>query len=349
MFNGETISVAMASYNGEKFIREQLESICKQTVRPDEIVISDDGSKDNTLTIVKEIACSALGCGISFRLICDNPRKGYCGNFEWAVKHCSGDFIFLCDQDDIWLPQKIEVTMQVFITQPDASLVIHNASLVDANGLPLDGVFDDHLPSGLPDSSIYHISRESYLEKAVNDAGIRGMCMCFTSKLKTELLPFPKTVDNHDKWVCFCAIANDSCYYVESKLVKYRLHGNNTVGSQLTRGSQIQKLKRVFKNAVHHRYEFASYYTLGASFEEKLLELGLAEHQACISARQMREMGSSFRHIESLGRMRALFALVKLSFSSKRIRRTGYIPILEALIYVLYHGKRYRQQQLSIT
>ena len=347
MYKGKKISVAMATYNGGKFIREQLWSICGQTVKPNEIVISDDGSKDDTLAIIQEIAKSEQAKGIEFLILQDNPRKGYCGNFEWAVTHTSGDYIFLCDQDDVWLPEKVEAVMKVFDSQPNAALVIHNAVLIDAHGFPIDGVFDEKLPAGIPEGSVYHISRELYLETAVNDAGITGMCMCFTSGLKEELIPFPKTVDNHDKWVYFCAIACDSCYYLESNLVQYRLHGNNTVGNRVAHGNFFQKLKRAYKNAVLHRYEYASYYTLGASLEEKLQKLALDSHPAFSSARRMREIGERFRKIESYGRLRGVIALIKLYSSNRRIRHTGPIAILEAIIYTGYHGKKYRVRQLE--
>lgn len=347
MYKGKRNSVAMATYNGAKFIREQLLSICGQTVRPDEIVISDDGSKDDTLAIIQEIANSEQAKGITFLIFQDNPRKGYCGNFEWAVTHASGDYTFLCDQDDVWYPQKVETVMKIFDSQPNASLVIHNATLIDAYGSPLDGVFDDKLPVEILDGSVFHISRELYLDKAVSGAGIRGMCMCFTSGLKDELIPFPRTVDNHDKWVYFCAIACDSCYYVNSSLVHYRLHGNNTVGSQIDRGNMFQKLRRVYKNAVLHRYEYASYYTLGSSLEKKLCKLALTSHPAYSSALYMREIGKRFREIESYGRLHGVIALVKLYFSNKRIRRTGPTAILEAIIYTGYHGKKYRIRQFE--
>ena len=94
------ISVAMASYNGEKYIDKQLVSICRQTRRVDEIVISDDGSKDTTLEVIARIGASEDAQGIDFVVISDNPRHGYCGNFEWAIKHTTGDLIFLSDQAD---------------------------------------------------------------------------------------------------------------------------------------------------------------------------------------------------------------------------------------------------------
>lgn len=108
------ISIAMAAYNGEKYIRQQIESMCEQTIKPDEIIISDDGSSDSTVSIIKELIHKYSSKGIVIKLLQDNPRHGYCGNFEWAISHTSGDFIFVSDQDDIWYFNKIESILQFF-------------------------------------------------------------------------------------------------------------------------------------------------------------------------------------------------------------------------------------------
>ena len=128
------ISVAMATYNGEKFIEEQLLSICHQTRKPDEIVISDDGSKDNTLDIVRRVAQSEDARGIDFVVVTDNPRRGCGGNFEWALSHTSGDVVFICGQDDCWLSNKIEEIERIFYNYSDALCVLHNAAVIDAFG-----------------------------------------------------------------------------------------------------------------------------------------------------------------------------------------------------------------------
>ena len=101
MYNGKKISVALASFNGENYIEEQLVSILRNSVKPDEIVISDDGSTDRTLEIVRRVSDSDIADNVSFPIITDNPRHGFAGNLEHALLHTTGDFVFLCDQDDM--------------------------------------------------------------------------------------------------------------------------------------------------------------------------------------------------------------------------------------------------------
>ena len=121
----------MASYNGARYIQQQIDSICNQSIRPDEIIISDDGSSDNTIEIILGSANMYKPVGIDIRCLTDNPRKGYCGNFEWAITHTSGHYIFLSDQDDVWYENKIQTVLKVFDDHHDAECVIHECVLID--------------------------------------------------------------------------------------------------------------------------------------------------------------------------------------------------------------------------
>jgi glycosyltransferase involved in cell wall biosynthesis len=122
------ISIAMATYNGEPFIREQLNSFAAQSQLPEQLIVCDDGSNDRTVAIVEEFAASA-----PFPVtITRNPKRlGYSDNFARVISLCDGDVIFLSDQDDVWFPEKIATALEAFDAHPDAQVVINNQILTD--------------------------------------------------------------------------------------------------------------------------------------------------------------------------------------------------------------------------
>ncbi|MCW6511076.1 glycosyltransferase [Lichenifustis flavocetrariae] len=125
-----SISVALATYNGERFLREQLESLARQSRLPDELVVADDGSTDRTLDIVREFATSAPFKTV---LLGIEGRLGYRANFMRCAQHCSGDLIAFCDQDDVWDEDKLDVVSRCFVRE-DVNFVFHDYRLIDGNG-----------------------------------------------------------------------------------------------------------------------------------------------------------------------------------------------------------------------
>ena len=129
-----SLSIALASYNGERYIAEQLDSIARQTRLPDELIISDDASSDATPAIVRDFAQRAL---FPVRVLQNSERAGSTRNFEIAIRACKGDIIFLCDQDDVWYPDKISLVEERFINDPGAGAVFTDADVVDENLHPI--------------------------------------------------------------------------------------------------------------------------------------------------------------------------------------------------------------------
>ena len=215
MYKNKKISVAVAAYNGERFIREQIESMCCQTIVPDEIVVSDDGSQDSTVQIVQELA-NKYTEQVDIKVLQDNSRHGVSGNFEWAITHTTGDYIFVSDQDDIWQPNKVEVVMKVFELHTDAECVFHEAHLIDENGKVIPGVFNYWTHKYLPDVCNvdgFKLERDRYLEAAISQPLAPGMCICITKESLLTSLPFPKCDSFHDQWIAFCAVLNNNCFY----------------------------------------------------------------------------------------------------------------------------------------
>ena len=201
------ISVCMPTYNGEKFIRIQLESILSQLGNDDEIVISDDSSTDKTVEIIKSFNDSRI------HLLENNSFHSPVYNLENALKNAKGDFIFLSDQDDEWTVDKVSVCMEKL---KDCDLLIHDADIVDGNGIQTAKSFFklNHTKKG----KFYNLLKNGYL----------GCCMCFSKKLCEALLPFPKELPMHDIYIGnFAAFNGYRIKFIEDKLIHYRRHGNN--------------------------------------------------------------------------------------------------------------------------
>ena len=209
------ISVCVATHNGEKYIKQQLESILSQLSQDDEVVISDDGSTDDTLSIINEINDSRI---IVYQYQQPSKTKHsheyVCRNFENALKHAKGDYIFLSDQDDIWMPNKVEVCMKDL---KDHDMVLHEFMHIDENEnvikpLHYNGTFRPH----------------NYLLRVGKHY---GCAMAFRRSVLDYALPFPKHLLLHDYWIGILAETIGNFYYEKQPLIKYRIHQQNTSGN----------------------------------------------------------------------------------------------------------------------
>ena len=203
------ISVCIATYNGERFIKEQLISILSQLGNNDEVIISDDGSSDKTLEIVREINSPIV------HIIINKGEHGYTPNFENAIRHAKGDYIFISDQDDVWMPDKVEVCMNCL---KDVDFVVSDAMLIDADGVKKEDSFCAIRKSkfGLGNNLI----RFSYL----------GCCFAFRRDILDKALPFPQNhiFCTHDNWLAIVAMAFYKSKFISRPLIQYRRYGSNT-------------------------------------------------------------------------------------------------------------------------
>jgi len=220
------ISIALASCNGEAFIREQLDSFITQTRRPDELVISDDASTDGTIEIIEKFT---RAYPFPVKLILNEKRLGITKNFENAIRSCTGDIIFLSDQDDVWLPEKIAVLADVLEKNPETGLVHCNAEVADAE-LNSTGAtlwksfwFNSREQKKVREGNAYDV----YLRHSV----AAGMTMAFKAELLGAVLPIPEIFSIHDVWAALVIAAVSKVQIIDKILVKYRVHGiNQTVG-----------------------------------------------------------------------------------------------------------------------
>lgn len=216
------ISVCLATFNGEKYIRQQIESILFQLGKDDELIISDDGSKDRTLSIVESFAD---------RRICifhNRVNHGFIGNFENALNAARGDYIFLCDQDDIWTPDKVQVSLHAL---KKADLIVHDAEMIDAMGNILGQNYYSVMHSGTGLWSNFMHTR------------FLGCCMAFNRKVLNACLPFPKYITGHDYWIGIYALLKFRVLFISERLVYYRRHtGNVSSSGQKSKNSLIYKI-----------------------------------------------------------------------------------------------------------
>lgn len=219
------ISIAMTTYNGEKYIARQLASILNQTLPADEIVICDDGSKDRTVEIIKSFIKENQADTI--RLVENEENLGYVRNFYKAISLTKGDYIFLADQDDEWNPNKIERSMQV-MEMENASVICTNCRFIDEAGRIIsDTSWFDRNP--FIDNVTQKISPISFYELVIGNIA-QGCTYCFTKEVKESYLRVNSTNLIHDHQIMFVASLLGKAYFLDEALSDYRLHSSNMVG-----------------------------------------------------------------------------------------------------------------------
>ena len=208
----------MATYNGERYIREQLESIWNQSVKPDEIVISDDHSNDNTLAVIDHFTKQT---GAPVVLIKNQENHGFIKNFHIALEAVKGDIIFLSDQDDLWLPGRIEKCMEIFQN--------HSEILALSCGIIITDSIDNSvsIDSNTKKTHLKQVSLHSFLRHPKYP----GMAMAVRKSVIKDKIFTDNTEAAHDWLLNYCALQKGGMYAFQTPLVLYRQHDQNTIGS----------------------------------------------------------------------------------------------------------------------
>jgi glycosyltransferase involved in cell wall biosynthesis len=220
------ISVALCTFNGERFLPRQLASMQQQTRLPDELVVSDDGSTDQTLAIVRSFA-SAVSFPV--KVFTNQRNLGSTKNFEQAIQLCSGDLIALSDQDDIWLPNRIARSEQELDKHPEAGLVFSDGEIVDDQEQPLG--------SRMWPSAQFSQARCEELLAGQYDLlfkyrFVTGATVMFRSHLRAVCLPLPPDWI-HDEWLAAMIPAFAELRPIDEPLIFYRRHASQQVGLYL--------------------------------------------------------------------------------------------------------------------
>lgn len=307
----------MATYNGERFIREQLESIARQTILPSELVVTDDCSTDRTIDVIKDFA---LRAPFPIYLHRNETRLGYADNFLKAASLCSGSLIAFADQDDVWSTNKLARCAGVF-KHDSILLAVHSAEVVHEDMKPAGWLFP-------------HVRRDVVLPPLhkVPAVGISGFSMVFRSFIPLLYsAPRPWSAQDmtepmiHDQWVAFLARVFGRTAYISDALVRYRRHGNTSTSP--TRPSMKGVLRATLKAGAESysamailNYHWADYLERSAN---KLTE---DQRDNCLSAVQhYRRIGDFYlarsgvyRHENNI--------ISRIGFLCELLRQGGYRP-----------------------
>ena len=221
------IAVAMCTFNGSRFVREQLASISNQTRPPDELVICDDCSDDGTQDLVAAFASTAP---FPVRIQVNERRLGSTRNFEAAIAHCSGDIIALADQDDLWRADKLSTIENCFLRNSEIGLVFTDAEMVDDHMQPLGCRLWDRV--GFDEQKKQLIKTGRSLEVLLPGWTVTGATMAFRSSFRDLFLPIPvKLAMIHDGWTALVISAVADVAFIEEPLIKYRQHRHQQIGA----------------------------------------------------------------------------------------------------------------------
>lgn len=222
------ISIALCTYNGEKFLREQLDSIAQQILLPDELVVCDDRSQDRTLEILETFRDRVA---FPVHIHRNEQNLGSTKNFEKAVSICREEIIALCDQDDVWRPQKLKRLMEVLQANPEAGYAFSNAELVDENLQLLGGLLWDSIRfSGDVRERFF---KGEQIQCFIKQHIVTGATMAFRADIGKMAMPFP-TSGNwiHDGWIALVATSLGARGIpIDEPLIEYRQHAKQQIGA----------------------------------------------------------------------------------------------------------------------
>lgn len=223
--------VIIATYNGEKYVIEQLESIVNQTIKPTNIYIRDDGSQDNTIKILESFKNA---CNVNIEIISGQGNLGYIKNFEKLVGYTVSEIVFFSDQDDIWTENKAALMLCHFENEK-VNVNFSDAYLINDKKEILGGLWD----------YVRHTSKldEINLDKIIINNIVTGATLAVRRNFLIGLLPFPDSIP-HDHWIAANAVASNCLSSCVDKLVLYRQHDNNQIGA--TKTTLSIKFKRLF-------------------------------------------------------------------------------------------------------
>jgi glycosyltransferase involved in cell wall biosynthesis len=237
------VSVALCTYNGGNFIEEQLESILSQTIPVNEIIICDDYSIDQTLSIINKFIDNYPSI---IKLLKNEVNVGAKKSFEKAIKFASGDLVFLSDQDDIWLENKVEVYLEYFKNNKKCLLLFSDAILIDSDSNDLSGSLWENINFN-NEVQLYWKSNQNIISDLIkNHNKVTGATVCFRRKIIKKILPFDLPFNYwHDAWMTLIAARENGVHFIKDKLTKYRIHSNQQIG--LTSGHLLKNNKKFFE------------------------------------------------------------------------------------------------------
>lgn len=304
------ISIAMATYNGAQYIQQQLQSFLDQTRQPDELIITDDCSTDQTEAIVREFAKTSP---FTVEFHRNEKNLGYCGNFNVALMKTAGDLVFLSDQDDVWFPEKIERMVGVAECNPQALVVMNDAALTDSElnevGLTKIGQIRS---AGLP-----------------MKAFVMGCCCAVRRDLLDFCMPIPSGIKGHDNWIVHFAEVLNGKVVDDIVLQYYRRHSSNESQFIANRTTKVTK-RQAFFHSVRNLFS--------GDTREKDKEQ-IAQQQLVIEGiRQARSVAPG-RYQQKLKTMLETAEANARSYKRRaNVREKSVLPRIFAILRLLFRG-----------
>ena len=222
------VSVVMATYNGVRYINEQIASIVQSLGADDELIVSDDGSTDGTREIVSSWERNDKRIHMY-----NGPKRGVRANFSYALSLAKGQYIFLSDQDDVWLPHKVDKILSLFNSDSELTCILHDVQVVDENLNVLNGSFFELRGSEL--GLLRNLVKNSFM----------GSAMAIRSHLLPYILPIPNDLAMHDWWIGLINERLGKTALLKEPLGLYRRHDSNV--SSLDHGS----IPKMVSNRAH--------------------------------------------------------------------------------------------------
>ena len=300
------ISVAICTCNGDRFLDDQLQSIVDNT--PSEIILCDDNSTDNTPNVINHFREQSTMPIIYHQ---NNFPLGINKNFEKAILGCSGDIIFLSDQDDVWHSQKIEKIITYFQAHPEIGAIFTNAKIVDENLNYLG--YDLWETVRFNDAQQARWREGKAIDILLKDNVVTGATLAFRSQFKDLILPIPESAF-HDAWIALIIAFTGQIAFIDEPLIQYRQHDRNQIGSR--RKTFVEKSQERLNDTIHQR--------LFLQFSELHQRLTQSSYRA-VNSEQLYKLEQKIQHLQA-----------RADLPSHRRAR------LPVLFYELFSGRYHR-------
>lgn len=320
------ISVAICIYNGAKYIEEQLNSIINQSIQPDEIIVCDDCSSDGSIDIISNVLQNTL---IKYKIIKNEVNIGVIKNFEKALINCSGEYIFLSDQDDVWVYDKIEKIISYFNTDINTKVIFTDAELVNHNLKKMNIALWETI-----DKNIYNLkTQDDLFEFVLNHNIMTGATMAIKSDFLDEILPFTYFW-MHDYWIAINSILHSNYLMLPEKLILYRQHESNVIGAKkfnfvkrvhiylknIKKLDEIRVQKFAMLNQLYIKYQYNS------NIKCKHLEM----------IRNCKEFWRKLTNIKEMSKIESLLLISnELKNGNYKLYYTGFIGYIRDVISII--------------
>lgn len=332
------ISIAMATYNGEKYIERQLNSMLRQGRLADEVIICDDQSTDATADIVKEFIETHHLDNWFFEI--NETNKGFIGNFFGAIRKTTGDIIFLCDQDDEWEENRLQQMEKILVDNPNIMALNTAVKLIDGVGNPISM----NNKKGYCNANILHAAvAEDALRPFSFDFLVKsnispGCTMCVTKELKEKFLNYEeKCIEKkfpHDWFFNLLASLESGTYFKNTVYTKYRIHEHNTIGVDTETDEQVAEIK----STRQMREDIGKFHFDRAQFIKNELSLNKENQKYIEKYLVFAEKRYAFLQSLSIGKLCSLYKHIRMYYNT-----IGWKAMISDVLYCLRLERLFRR------